>query len=1170
MTADRESESRTPRSEIPEHLRKQVVAACDRLLADPVNPTADATQHPSGISPEVHQRLLAELNLSDPPGGNHGANSTSLWQDSGSVDRFEIVRPLASGGMGLVSEAIDREFDRPVALKEILPAGANDPAYRLRFQTEAEITARLDHPGIIPVYSRGRLPDGRLFYTMRLISGEQTGTLQQAIRVFHLDQDSAPAGIKTAERDLAWRGLIRRVIAVCHTMAYAHQQGVLHRDLKPSNILLGPCGETLVVDWGLARFMNAPPERGLAGLKSGSTEPLTTQVTVGVGTLGHTAPEQLSGKGSVASESTDIYSLGTILYAVLTGRSPFPAEPHEDPTVVAQRIRTGVFPTPGKVNRLVDPALEAICLKAMAREPAQRYADAGTLAHDLERALADEPVSAWSEPLRRRLRRWLSRHRPLVAAMAIGLLIATLALGWLSLVQSRHRFALKRQAEKLEEQAQHLALALQQSQVAEEKASAAQQRAETERAKAFHNEGLAIQAINRFHQSVVANQELRRNSQLSHLREQLLRDPLPFFQEMRERLLAESNPSVETLARLRDATLDLAQVHREVGDTGEALRLARGAIDLCREVLDIHQEIDEPTARGWRLALGRAHLALGNLFPQAEHLSERMEQYEQAIAQFRALRSQMAGDPRVEGDLANALARYAVVCTNVRRLSEARASLEETLATLQPLYDQNPGNKVLRDQLASSLDLYAFVLNELGDEAGAERQSQRVEQIRGAAGEQDTIDLDVLMHQATSLLNKGVSHARRKQHPEAVEKFRKAVQLWRQVCGMAPGQNEFEDGLRYSQLNLIEQLNLLQQHQDCLPVYEDLVERQRDTIRRNPGVDKLRGTQVQILHNFGHLLLQLRQSAEARDKFAEALELAEALLLTQPQEPMWRGEQIDLRVHLSEFDLETDALEPALVRLLEVLPLARTAAGSPTATQFDHQILRHLLNTLAKIHEQRDEPTQAVAYRLEILRDAQADPTLKPLVAMFQQFRLGALPDTALACLQRADQALALWDVELAHRLYRAALELDPGLVHDRQLQPGYQLARASLIWARQQAESASETAVNLRNDALSRLQFELQQWQQVAQQDPAAAAAAMQSWFRDAALDSVRQPARRATLPAAEQPPWEALFEAAQQLAKPSLPGPLPPATPDPVPAAAEATDTRANSATEGGSIPK
>ena len=165
---------------------------------------------------------------------------------------------------------------------------------------------------------------------------------------------------------------------------------------------------------------------------------------------------------------------------------------------------------------------------------------------------------------------------------------------------------------------------------------------------------------------------------------------------------------------------------------------------------------------------------------------------------------------------------------------------------------QNPGNKVLRDQLASSLDLYAFVLNELGDEAGAERQSQRVEQIREASGEQDTIDLDVLVRQATSLLNKGVSHARRKQHPEAVEKFRKAVRLWRQVCGMAPGQNEFEDGLRYSQLNLIEQLNQLQQHQDCLPVYQDLVERQRDTIRRNPGVDKLRGTLLEILHNFGH------------------------------------------------------------------------------------------------------------------------------------------------------------------------------------------------------------------------------------------------------------------------------------------------------------------------------
>jgi serine/threonine protein kinase len=1125
----------------------------------------EAPQRPSGISPQVHQLLLAELNLSNLPAVDNESDLNSLWQDSGEIDRFEILRPLASGGMGLVSEAIDREFDRPVALKEILPAGANDPTYRLRFQTEAEITARLDHPGIIPVYSRGRLPDGRLYYTMRLISGDQTGTLQQSIRAFHHDQINSPAGIKTPERELVWRGLIRRVLAVCHTMAYAHSQGVLHRDLKPSNILLGPCGETLVVDWGLARFMHAPPERGLPSLKSGSTDPLTTQVTVGVGTLGHVAPEQVSGKGRVASEATDIYSLGTILYAVLTGQSPFPANPNEDPAMVVQKITAGVFPSPLKVNPLFDPALEAICLKAMARDPAQRYADAGALARDLERALADEPVSAWSEPRRRRMRRWLSRHRALVAAAAIGLVISTLALGGLSLVQSWHRFALKQEAGKLERQSQALALALQQSKAAQEQASAAQQRAETEREKAIHNESLAIQAINRFHQSVVENQELRQNPQLSQLREQLLRDPLPFFNQLRERLLAESNPSLETLARLRDATLDLAHVHREAGDTGEALRLARGAIDLCREVLDTHREIDQATARDWRLALGRSHLALGNLLPQAEHIAERLEQYQQAIAQFRSLRSETAGNPQLESDLANALARYAVICTNTQRLPEARESLEQTLATLQPLYDQDPANTLLRDRLATTLDHYAFVLGELEDEAGAERQSQRAEQIRGAAGEQDIIDPDVLMRQATNLLNKGVSYSRRNQHPEAVDKLRKAERAWRQLCGMFPGQNEFADGLRYSQLNLIAQLKQLQQHQDCLPVYQDLVQRQRDTIRRNPAVDKHRGTLVEILHNFGHLLLLLNQRAEARDRFAEALELAEALLQEQPQEMMWRGEQIDLRVHLSEFELETGQLEPAVNRLLEVLPLARTAAGSPDAKPFHHQIFRHLLNTLAKIHEQRDEPTQAVACWLEIRRDAQSDPTLQPLVSVFQQVRLGALPETAGDCLQLANQALMLWDVEVAHRLYAAALERDPELIHDRQLAPGYQAARASIMWAAQQPDPSSETAVNLRNSALTRLQFELRHWQQLSKENPQAAAAAMQTWLHEAALAPVRQPERRATLPPEEQLPWQALFDAVQQLANPPSPSPRPPNATNPAAAPPEPTESRIPAEGEG-----
>ena len=248
-------------------LRRQMLSACERFEWEwrqqghceigPLLATIPA-EHQAMVRSALEE-LAAELQAENAP------PPTSTGDLS---ERFDVRRPLAAGGMGVVSEAFDRALQRPVALKEILPAGADQGDYRQRFLTEAQITGRLEHPGIIPVYSRGNHPDGRPYYTMRLISGEETGTLQQALQEFHQAPPPNPA-----ERDLAGRNLLRRVIAVCQTMAYAHSQGVLHRDLKPANVLLGPYGETLVVDWGLAKDLRAgtPPDELGTPLSQGAS-----------------------------------------------------------------------------------------------------------------------------------------------------------------------------------------------------------------------------------------------------------------------------------------------------------------------------------------------------------------------------------------------------------------------------------------------------------------------------------------------------------------------------------------------------------------------------------------------------------------------------------------------------------------------------------------------------------------------------------------------------------------------------------------------------------------------------------------------------------------------------------------------------------------------------------
>src|SRR5262249_7865960 len=161
--------------------------------------------------------------------------------------RFRILRPHAKGGLGEVFVALDSELNREVALKEIQPRFADHPEARTRFLLEAEITGGLAHPGIVPVYGLGHYADGRPFYAMRFIQGD---SLQDAITRLHQAEvpDRDPG-----ERTLALRGLLGRFIDVCEAVAYAHSRGVLHRDLKPGNVMLGKFGETLVVDWGLAK-----------------------------------------------------------------------------------------------------------------------------------------------------------------------------------------------------------------------------------------------------------------------------------------------------------------------------------------------------------------------------------------------------------------------------------------------------------------------------------------------------------------------------------------------------------------------------------------------------------------------------------------------------------------------------------------------------------------------------------------------------------------------------------------------------------------------------------------------------------------------------------------------------------------------------------------------------
>jgi serine/threonine protein kinase len=780
--------------------------------------------------------------------------------------RFHLLRPHARGGLGAVFVALDSELNREVALKQILDHHADDPASRRRFLLEAEITGGLEHPGVVPVYGLGAHADGRPYYAMRFIRGD---SLKEAIDHFH--RGEAP-GDDPGRRSLELRKLLRRFTDVCNAIEYAHGRGVLHRDLKPSNVVLGKHGETLVVDWGLAKAVGGggPGDPGderplVPSAASGSAETLPGSA---LGTPAYMSPEQAAGDLDGLGPRSDVYSLGATLYCLLTGKPPFEGD---EPGAVLRRVQRGELPPPRSLDPTIDPALEAICLKAMARQPKDRYDSCRSLAEDIERWMADEPVAAWREPLSRRARRWARRNRTAVTTGAVAVLVALAGTATVLWVQT--------QANRDLSQANN---ALAASITRERKAYADLANANATVVQANEREqqksDLALEAIRRFHTNV-SGDFLLQQDQFKDLRDRLLRDAVVFYRKL-EGLLADHLDvrSRRAVARAYEEVGDLVYT---IGSHTEALQAHQHALDV-RRAIAAEDQADDDT----KVEVGRSLIAIGWLLCRSGHDGQALASF----AEARMILSEVTGPGTARDEAEHEMAR-GYWCMGMALLQgggahEALAAFEQGISIEEALLAARPDRLDSRRILSWCYLDAGNVLVKEGRYTEGLRAYEHSRQIKQKLAD-DHPDVDEFRRDvAIDEGNIAIALREMERYQDALEGFRKAQGILQGLAAKYPAHSPLQANFAYSLIENGDMFRLAGDRAEAEKFYRRAIEGFRALIAKNSTATEYRERLIQALRGLGATQLADHRFAEAVATLHDAVAIDEDLK-TQYDEPLY-------------------------------------------------------------------------------------------------------------------------------------------------------------------------------------------------------------------------------------------------------------------------------------------
>jgi serine/threonine protein kinase/Flp pilus assembly protein TadD len=648
------------------------------------------------------------------------------------IGRYHLHGEVGHGGQGAILRVYDQDLRRHLAMKVVrgegpdkgssAPLSSVAPKVLGRFLEEAQVTAQLDHPGIVPVHELGLDAEQRVYFTMKYVKGE----------------DLAAVYCKTKSGEDGWNRTraLNVLVKVCEAMSYAHHKGVIHRDLKPGNVMVGRFGEVYVMDWGLARVLSREdakdvrirrPRRDESSFElrprdAVEDEALMTMDGDVVGTPSYMPPEQALGSIAAMGPHSDVYSLGAMLYELLAGHPPY-VQPGRKPNILEILLSVQKEPPQPLAREAPDAPQElvAICEKAMAREPAKRYPDMSGMAEDLRAFLEGRVVQAYETGAVAELRKWVRRNRALAGAMAAGVLalIAGLATTLVQKSRADHNAALALERE---------GIALR----AEEKATAEAERANREAETARRTAGFLVGLF-----EVVDPGEARGNTITAR------------------EILDRGAQRIET--ELMDEPEVQSALMETMGTVYRSLGLYTAAVPLLQQSLARREEVYGPD-----------HPLVGDTLNSLGELRRKKAEYGEAERVLRrALELRKARLGPENEPVAESMHQLGVVLTETGRFAEAEPLFRESLAMRRKVLGRHPA-------VAESLSALAFNLFDQGDRDAAQPLLAESLEIREAfLGEHpDT---------AESLNDMGVFLFERQDFGPAEKLLKKALEMKRRI-----------------------------------------------------------------------------------------------------------------------------------------------------------------------------------------------------------------------------------------------------------------------------------------------------------------------------------------------------------------------------------------------------